>query len=120
MKNCPRCRNVKYSSNVGWFTLDEMITDNLQPLDSAFIACLKNVYKRWLNLEIFNSEQMPSKFDKIKRISEIFHSMLPEIGKYCWDATVYKENEEAEKLEKNDQFKSRNLGRKNAECNRGI
>ena len=23
------------------------LTDNLQPLDSAFIECLKNVYKRW-------------------------------------------------------------------------
>ena len=75
------------------------LTDKLQPLDAAFIACLKNVYKRWLNLEIYKSEEMPSKFEKIRRISEILHTMWPQIGKYCWDVTVYKGNEDAEEPE---------------------
>ena len=42
---------------------------------------------------------MPSKFDKVRKISEIVHSMRPEIGKYCWDATIYKGDEEVEKPE---------------------
>ena len=50
-------------------------------------------------MEIFKSEQMPSKFDKMKKISEIVHSMRPEIGKFCWDATIYKGNEEPEEPE---------------------
>ena len=50
-------------------------------------------------MEIFKSEQMPSKFDKMKNISEIVHSMRPEIGKFCWDETIYKGNEEPEEPE---------------------
>ena len=59
----------------------------------------ENVYKRWLNLEIYKSEEMPSKFEKIRRISEILHTMRPQIGKYCWDVTVNKGNEDAEEPE---------------------
>ena len=86
-------------TNIKLVYIGRGLTDKLQPLDSAFIACLKNVYKRWLNLEIFNSEQMPSKFDKVKKNSEIAYSMRPEIGKYCWDATIFKGPEEAEEPE---------------------
>ena len=59
----------------------------------------ENVSKRWLNLEIYKSEEMPSKFEKIRRISEIRHPMRPQIGKYCWDVTVNKGNEDAEEPE---------------------
>ena len=36
---------------------------------------------------------------KNKKIVEIFHDMGPGIGKYCWDKTVFKGNEEPEKPE---------------------
>ena len=40
------------------------MTDKLQPLDNNIIAVLKNVYKKWLNLEIFKTEKMLLKFEK--------------------------------------------------------
>ena len=75
------------------------MTDKLQPLDNNYIAVLKNIYKRWLNLEIFKNEGFPSKFDKIKKISEIMYSIRPEVGKYCWDVTIFKGEEGLEEPE---------------------
>ena len=69
------------------------MTDKLQPLDNNIIAVLKNQYKKWLNLELFTKEEIPSKFDKIKKMTEILYSIRPEIGKYCWDSTIFRENE---------------------------
>ena len=68
----------------------------MQPLDNNYIACIKNVYKRWLNLEIFKTEEIPSKFDKLKKGTEILYDLRTAIGKYCWDATLYKGSEEPE------------------------
>ena len=69
------------------------MTDKLQPLDNNIIAVLKNQYKKWLNLELFTKEEIPSKFDKIKKMTEILYSIRPEIGKYCWDSTIFRDNE---------------------------
>ena len=43
---------------------------------------------------------MPSKFDKIQKITQILYSMRPEIGKYCWDVTIFQGKEETEKPQK--------------------
>ena len=51
---------------------------------------LKNKYKRRLNLELFKAEGGPSKFEKNKQMVEIFHSIRPEVGKFCWDDTIFK------------------------------
>ena len=45
--------------------------------------------KRWLKLELFKAES-PSKFEKIKQMVEILHSIRPEVGKFCWDDTIFK------------------------------
>ena len=51
---------------------------------------LKNKYKRWLNLELFKAEGGPSKFEKIKEVVEILHSIRPEVGRFCWDDTIFR------------------------------
>ena len=43
---------------------------------------------------------MPSKFDKIQKITQILYSMRPEIGKYCWDVTIFQGKEETEEPQK--------------------
>ena len=74
----------------------KLMTDKLQPLDCNLIAVLKNKYKRWLNLELFNGEEILSKFTKIKKMVDILYSIRPEIGRYCWDCTIYKGQNELE------------------------
>ena len=74
---------------------DELLAlSNADPeIETKRVKKKVSLNKRWLNLEIFNSEQMPSKFDKVKKFRR------PEIGKYCWDATIFKGPEEAEEPE---------------------
>ena len=58
---------------------------------------LKNKYKRWLNLELFKAEGGPSKFEKIKQMAEILYSIRPEVGRFCWDDTIFRgKNDEPE------------------------
>ena len=45
----------------------KLMTDKLQPLDCNLIAVLKNKFKRWLNLELFNRENNLPKFTKMKK-----------------------------------------------------
>ena len=71
------------------------MTDKLQPLDNNIIAVLKNQYKKGLNLD----GAIPVKFDKIQKMTEILYSMRPEIGKYCWNKTIFLRNEELEEPE---------------------
>ena len=51
-------------SNIKIVYIGRCMTDKLQPLDNNIIAVLKNVYKKWLNMEIFKREKMPLKFEK--------------------------------------------------------
>ena len=51
---------------------------------------LENNYSR---MELFTKDEIPSKFDKIKKMTEILYSIRPEIGKYCWDSTIFRDNE---------------------------
>ena len=67
------------------------MTAQLQPLDHALIAVLKNKFKRWLNLEMAKDEGVSPKFAKICEMTEILYGMRPEIGKYCWNNTIFKE-----------------------------
>ena len=92
-------QQIQNLSHIKLIYIGKRLTDKLQPLDHAFIACLKNVYKRWLNIEILKSEKVPAKFDKVKKITEILYAMRPEVGKFCWDSTIYKGNGEAEEPE---------------------
>ena len=39
------------------------MTDKIQPLDASYIAVLKNVYKKWLNDQIFETNKIPPKFE---------------------------------------------------------
>ena len=75
------------------------MTYKLQPLDNNIIAVLKNQYKKGLNLEIYKHGAIPVKFDKIQKMTEILYSMRPEIGKYCWNKTIFLGNEELEEPE---------------------
>ena len=59
--------NIPDFTNVKIIYIGKLLTDKLQPLDNNYIACIKNIYKRWLNLEIFMTEEIPSKFDKLKK-----------------------------------------------------
>ena len=43
------------------------MTDKIQPLDASYIGCLKNIYKKWLNREIFNGE-VPDRLSKMTKI----------------------------------------------------
>ena len=92
-------QQIQNLSHIKLIYIGKRLTDKLQPLDHAFIACLKNVYKRWLNMEILKSEKVPAKFDKVKKITKILYAMRPEVGKFCWDSTIYKGNGEAEEPE---------------------
>ena len=60
----------------------------MKPLDSAYIAS--------------------SKFKKIEKLAEIVYSMRPEIGKYCWDKTIFRDEKELdvpeEMIESNVEF----------------
>ena len=60
----------------------------------GYIACVKNVYKKWLNLELYKNPIVSSKFKKIEKLAEIVYSMRPEIGKYCWDKTIFRDEKE--------------------------
>ena len=51
---------------------------------------LNNKYKRWLNLELLKAEGGPSKFEKIKQMVEILYSIRPEVGRFCWDDTIFR------------------------------
>lgn len=86
-------------SNIKIVYIGRNMTDKLQPLDHNIIAVVKNIYKKWLNLELYKTENTPSRFEKIKKITEILYSLRPEIGKYCWDKTIFKGNEEPKKPE---------------------
>ena len=58
---------------------------------------LKNRFKRWLNLELFKGEGGPSKFEKIKQMVEILYSIRPEVGRFCWNDTIFRgRNDEPE------------------------
>ena len=72
------------------------MTAQLQPLDHALIAVLRNKFKRWLNLEMAKDEGVPPKFAKICEMTEILYGMRPEIGKYCWNNTIFKGKDEVE------------------------
>ena len=80
----------------------------MKPSDSAYIACVKNVYKKWLNLELYKNPIVPTKFKKIEKLAEIVYSMRPEIGKYCWDKTIFRDEKELdipeEMIESNVEF----------------
>ena len=39
-------------------------------------------------------DEVPTKFDKIKKMAEILYSIRPEIVKYCWDSTIFRESED--------------------------
>ena len=66
------------------------MTDKIQPLDGSYIACLKSIYKKWLNREIFNGA-IPDRLSKMTKISEISANLRPQIGKFCWRKTLYPE-----------------------------
>ena len=38
---------------------------------------------------MYKNTIVPSKFKKIEKLAEIVYSMRPEIGKYCWDKTIF-------------------------------
>ena len=38
---------------------------------------------------MFKAEAGPSKFEKIK-VVEILHSIRPEVGRFCWDDTIFR------------------------------
>ena len=59
-----------------------------------YIACVKNVFKKWLNLELYKNPIVPSKFKQIEKLAEIVYSMRPDIGKYCWDKTLFQDENE--------------------------
>ena len=71
------------------------MTDKIQPLDASYIGCLKNIYKKWLNREIFNGE-VPDRLSKMTKICEISADMRPEVGQFCWKKTLYPEGIEEE------------------------
>ena len=81
-------------SNIKIVYIGRNMTDKLQSLDHNIIAVLKNKYKKWLNLESFKAEGNLSKFAKIKQMADILYSIRPAIGIYCWDNTIFKENNE--------------------------
>ena len=66
------------------------MTDIIQPLDASYIACLKSIYKKWLNREIYNGA-IPDRLSKMTKISEISANLRPQIGKFCWRKTIYPE-----------------------------
>ena len=66
------------------------MTDIIQPLDASYIACLKSIYKKWLNREIYNGA-IPDRLSKMTKISEISANLRPQIGKFCWRKTLYPE-----------------------------
>ena len=37
---------------------------------------------------------MPTRYEKIEKYSEIIYSMRPRIGKYAWDQTIFKNEDE--------------------------
>ena len=37
---------------------------------------------------------MPTRYEKIEKYSEIIYSMRPGIGKYAWDETIFKNEDE--------------------------
>ena len=39
---------------------------------------------------------MPSKIEKIEKLSEIIYGMRPEVGQYCWNATLSEKKINAE------------------------
>ena len=39
---------------------------------------------------MFKAEGGPSKFEKIKEVVEILHSIRPEVGRFCWDDTIFR------------------------------
>ena len=45
-------------------------------------------------MEIFKKDEIPTKFDKIKKMAEILYSIRPEIIKYYWDSTIFRESED--------------------------
>ena len=81
------------------FLLISYIRPNLAiksiPLDASYIGCLKSIYKKWLNREIFNGE-VPDRLSKMTKICEISADMRPEVGQFCWKKTLYPEGIEEE------------------------
>ena len=71
------------------------MTDIIRPLDASYVACLKSIYKKWLNREIFNGA-IPDRLSKMTKISEISANLRPQIGKFCWRKTLYPEGLEEE------------------------
>ena len=51
-------------SNIKKVFVGARMTAQLQPLDHALIAVLKNKFKRWLNLEMAKDEGVSPKFVK--------------------------------------------------------
>ena len=46
---------------------------------------------------MFKAEGGPSKFENIKQMVEILHSIRPEVGRFCWDDTIFRgRNDEPE------------------------
>ena len=75
------------------------MTNKIQPLDVSYIAVLKNIYKKWINNQIVETNKIPPKFEKIEKISQIIYSLRPEIGLYCCNKTIFMGNEELEQPE---------------------
>ena len=53
---------------------------------------LKNKYRRWLNLKIYDGE-IPNKFTKIIKVGEIAREMPLEVGKRCWRKCFHPKDE---------------------------
>ena len=78
-----------------------------KPLDAGYIACMKSAYRSWLNKKLFldgkspeNGEKgisgMPQKIEKIEKVTELIYGMRPEVGLYCWNATLTEKTTDSE------------------------
>ena len=54
----------------------ELPSNQYEPLDNSFIACVKPKYRRWRNLEILTEDTTPERHERIKKkVSEIVRNM---------------------------------------------
>ena len=66
----------------------------MKPFGQCIYCLCKKCLLKWLNLELYKNPIVPSKFKKIEKWAEIVYLMRPEIGKYCCDKTIFRDEKE--------------------------